>query len=119
MSKEVFLFGAIAILAIFVMLNFESITGGVGIQCPAGFYYSNNYCIENECKKVKCMKENSFIKRPDCTCVRYLDKIGCGIKGSEKTLVKNKLCTRQGQLNKVCGSYDSVKEHCVENPLLV
>lgn len=118
MKKELYLFGAIAVLAIFVMLKFESITGGVAIQCPAGFYYSNNYCIENECKKVKCMKENSFIKRPDCTCVRYLDKIGCGIRGSEKTMVKTPLCTRQGQLKKVCGSYDSVKGNCVVKKLI-
>ena len=117
-KKELYLFSAIALMSVLVMLSAKNITGGVFIQCPDGFYYSDNYCIENECKKVKCMKEYNFIKRPDCVCVRYLDEVGCGIKGSEKTMAKSPLCVRQGELNKVCGSYDSKKRYCVENPRL-
>jgi len=119
MKKELYLFGAIALLALLVLLRYDSITGGVSIQCPEGFTLIGNYCVENECQKIKCVKEYNFIKRPDCVCVRYLDKVGCGIKGSEETMVKSPLCRRQGQLNKVCGSYNSVLDQCVENSRLV
>ncbi len=118
MKKELLLFGVIAVLSTLAMLRLESVTGGIFVQCPEGFYYSDGFCIENECENVKCIKEYNFIKRPDCVCTRYLDKIGCSIKGGEKTMIKSPLCTRQGQLNNVCGSYDSDKGHCVDNPRL-
>jgi len=119
MKKELLLFGAIALLALLVLLRYDSITGRVFAQCPQGFDYIDNYCVEKACQKIKCIKEYNFIKRPDCVCMRYLDKVGCGIKGSEETMVKSPLCRRQGQLNKLCGSYDSVKGYCVENLRLI
>ncbi len=83
--------------------------------CPEGYLFVANYCIEKACqgKRVKCMKEGNLIKRPDCTCTVYFGKYVCGIKGGERTAVKMSTCTRRGQLNSVCGAYDSKLRKCV------
>jgi len=120
-KKELWIFGLVALVSLPVMfVSFNRITGGVFVECPSGYVYQEGFCVEEACKEpgVKCMKEYNFIKRPDCVCIRYIDKLLCAIKGNEKTGINSALCTRGGQVDKVCGSYDSRKKQCAENPFL-
>lgn len=104
-------------LAIIVLLalEFSGMTGDAVKGCPAGYSYAGGYCIEHACqnRQVKCMRQGNLIKRPDCHCTAYLGKFVCGIKGGERTAVKSPKCTRRGQLNSVCGAYDSNLRRCV------
>ncbi|HLF54359.1 MAG TPA: hypothetical protein VI612_01420 [Candidatus Nanoarchaeia archaeon] len=117
MKKEMLLFGIVAVAAIFLLLDLSrSMTGAVYMVCPEGYSHIEGYCIEDACREgVKCMVIGSFIRRPECVCMRYLDKILCGIKGVEETAVKSSNCVRRGQLDSVCGAYDSDKKMCVSS----
>ena len=120
MKKELFVLGAAAFLALVTMFaSSKGTTGAVGIACPEGFEYIAPYCVEKECHQVKCVKDYSFIRRPDCVCEAVYGKFMCEMKGSETTAVKSPVCTRRGNLNKICGSYDSNLRECVENPHLL
>lgn len=107
-------FFSLAILFL-LSLEFSGITGAAVTGCPSGYRFAGGYCVENACqdKRVKCMKQGTLIKRPDCHCTAYLGKFVCGIKGGQKTAVKLPTCTRRGQLNSVCGAYDSNIRRCV------
>ncbi len=120
MKKELVLFGIISVAALIVMLfPSNNITGAVGLECPEGYFVKQDYCVENECLKVKCAKDGMLIKRPDCTCMTYYGKFMCGLRRSARTGLKTPLCTRGGQLKMLCGSYDSKLGHCIENPKLI
>jgi len=113
-EKGVILLGIIAVA--FLLFAFSSsLTGAVYVLCPEGYTYKANYCVEDACYEpgVKCMKQGNMIKRPECVCWRYVDKILCGIRGAEKTSIKSLNCTRQGQVDSICGHYDSNLRMCV------
>ncbi len=114
-EKGVVLFGLIAVLALATLLVFpDRMTGGqVFVECPAPFAYENGYCVDPACHEVSCTTQGNFIMPPDCVCIRYIDRILCGIKGSEKTGIKSPDCTRQGQLDRVCGYYNASGKVCV------
>jgi hypothetical protein len=119
-EKRLRLFVVITVLALVILLfSSPTITGEV-TACPRGFLSAGGYCVEQACqnKQVKCLRQGSLIKRPDCHCTGYMGKFVCGIKGGERTAVKLPTCTRRGQLNRVCGSYDSNLRKCVLNPNL-
>jgi hypothetical protein len=106
------LLSAVTLLA--MLWPASGMTGAL-TSCPAGHISAGEYCVEKACqnKQVKCLKEGQKIKRPDCHCTAYSGKFVCGIKGGERTATKLPTCTRRGQLNTVCGAYDSVKRQCV------
>ncbi len=115
-EKGLCLLGIIALLALFLMLlYFKNLTGAAVLQCQTGYVSAGDYCVEKACqnKQVKCMVQGNLIKRPDCHCTAYVGKFVCGIKGGERTAVKLSTCTRRGQLNSVCGVYDSNRRRCV------
>jgi len=112
--KGVILLGIIAV--VFLLFSFSSsLTGAVYVLCPEGYTYRDNYCVEDACYEpgVKCMVQGNMIKRPDCICWRYIDSILCGIQGAQKTSVISPNCTRQGQINSICGHYDTKLRMCV------
>jgi hypothetical protein len=113
--KEV-LIGAVAVLALAFLFS-DALTGAVFVQCPEGYSYdgSHGYCVELVCfeENVKCVVENGVIKRPSCVCWRYEDKLLCGFEGNEKLSFKSQLCTRQGNVGRACGEYDSRAGMCV------
>jgi len=114
------LFGLVALIGLIAMLNADKITGkATQGPCPEGFFWQDDYCVQDECRHVKCVKDGNFIKVPDCACMTYLGKMLCGIKGSEKTAIKTDLCKRHGQIDLVCGWYNSTLGYCVANPELV
>ena len=114
--KEVFVVG-VAVIAALLFLFSDRLTGAVFVDCQDGFTYDETfgYCAENVCfeQGVKCVVQDGLVRRPDCVCWRYDDKILCGIKGSGKTSLKSTLCTRQGNVDMVCGEYDSRTKMCV------
>ena len=121
-EKGVCLLGAVAFLGLVLLFVFSPRITGEVIECPTGYSYMEaspeghveEYCVEDACRQqVKCIVQNNLIKRPDCVCMTYIGRIMCGIKGDEKTAVKSPLCTRHGQLDKVCGEYDSKLRQCV------
>ena len=114
--KEVLVVGTVVIAALLFLFS-DSFTGAVFVACPDGYTYNENYgyCAENVCSEpgIKCAVQDGFIKRPDCVCWRYLDKVLCGFEGAEKQSFKSPLCTRQGHVGTVCGAYDSRINTCV------
>ena len=115
LEKGVYVFGAVAVIALLVLLLPPDLTGSLSVMCPEGFTFVDTYCVQDECigGSLKCFVEGSFIRVPDCVCVHYMDKFLCGIKGSQETAVKSPNCTRRGQLDSVCGYYNSSSGMCV------
>jgi len=109
-----YILALLAVLALPVLFQAQT-TGNAVLGCPFNFTFAGGYCVENACqnKAVKCMKQGTFIKRPDCTCSFYLGKPMCGIRGGQKTAVRLPTCLRRGQVGSVCGAYDSNKKQCV------
>ncbi|MEM3154133.1 MAG: hypothetical protein QW165_01025 [Candidatus Woesearchaeota archaeon] len=106
----VILVGILAIITIRQMTGAQIING-----CPEGFVYKQGYCIDPACTtgQVRCILENNVLKPQDCVCVTVMGKFLCGIKGDEETAVKTPLCTRRGQLDKVCGVFNPETDMCV------
>jgi hypothetical protein len=113
-EKGLCLFGIIALLALlFLLLWYRGISGAAVAGCSQGYTSAGPYCVEDACKVSQCIRDGNLIKLPDCVCAAYLGRFRCGIKGGDWTAVKTPLCTRAGQLNKVCGFYDSRIKRCV------
>jgi len=113
-QKGVVVLGLIAVVGV-LFIFLDSFTGAVFVVCPEGYSYVDTYCVQDECQRerIKCIIDGNFIRLPDCVCWLYIDKFLCGIKGAEKTSVKSPDCTRRGQLDSVCGYYNSSKGMCV------
>jgi len=109
-------FAFVAILALlFLLAGWNTITGSAVRSCPVGYASAGGYCVEKACqnKAVRCMRQGNLVKRPDCVCMTYMGRHMCGIKGGEKTAIKSARCTRRGQMNSICGAYDSNLHRCV------
>jgi hypothetical protein len=91
-------------------------TGAAFLICPQGYVSLGGHCVEKACRDtgVKCIIEGNLVKRPDCHCLKQMGRLMCILKGNEKTAAKLPTCIRNGQINSICGAYDTGIRQCVE-----